>query len=70
MGRKARIPAETLLSLRRRLASLPVRAPERREENWPAPTEWSSFDVSALSALRPRGSGCVAQRSWLTRFAG
>ena len=32
MGRKTGIPAETLLSLRRRLASLPARAPERREE--------------------------------------
>ena len=28
---------------------------------WPAPTEWSSLDVSALSALRPRGSGCAAE---------
>lgn len=32
MGRKARIPAESLLGLRRRLASLPARAPERRQE--------------------------------------
>ncbi len=32
MGRKAGIPAETLLGLRSRLASLPARAPERRIE--------------------------------------
>lgn len=32
MGRKMRIPAETLLGLRRRLSSLPARAPERRQE--------------------------------------
>ena len=32
MARKARIPAETLLSLRSRLASLPARSPARREE--------------------------------------
>ena len=32
MGRKARIPAETLLSLRKRLETLPARAPERRQE--------------------------------------
>ena len=32
MARKARIPAETLLGLRSRLASLPARAPARREE--------------------------------------
>lgn len=32
MGRKAGIPAETLLSLRKRLMTLPARAPERRQE--------------------------------------
>ena len=32
MARKAGIPAETLLGLRRRLSSLPARAPERRRE--------------------------------------
>lgn len=32
MGRKVRIPAESLLGLRRRLASLPARSPERRAE--------------------------------------
>lgn len=32
MARKARIPSETLLGLRRRLASLPARSPERRSE--------------------------------------
>ena len=32
MGRKAGIPVETLLSLRKRLETLPVRAPERRQE--------------------------------------
>jgi hypothetical protein len=32
MGRKAGIPAETLLSLRKRLETLPARAPERRQE--------------------------------------
>ncbi len=32
MGRKVRIPAETLLGLRRRLVTLPARAPERRLE--------------------------------------
>ena len=32
MARKARIPSETLLGLRLRLASLPARSPERRSE--------------------------------------
>ena len=32
MGRKTRIPSESLLGLRRRLASLPARSPERRVE--------------------------------------
>ena len=32
MGRKAGIPAETLLSLRKWLETLPARAPERRQE--------------------------------------
>lgn len=32
MGRRAGIPAETLLSLRKRLETLPARAPERRQE--------------------------------------
>ena len=39
MGRKARIPSESLPELRRRLASLPARSPERRSEAaraWPA----------------------------------
>ncbi len=32
MGRKAGVPAETLLGLRQRLMSLPARAPERRQD--------------------------------------
>ncbi len=38
--------------------------------DWPAPTEWSSLNVSALSVFAPSGSGGVAERSRLIRLAG
>ena len=37
---------------------------------WPAPTEWSNLNVSALSVFPPSGSGGVAERSRLIRLAG
>ena len=49
MGRKAGIPAETLLGLRRRLTSLPTRAPERRRE---VERVAELFGVSAATVYR------------------
>ena len=49
MGRTVRIPAETLLGLRRRLETLPARAPERRQE---VDRVAELFGVSAATVYR------------------
>lgn len=61
MGRRARLPAESLLALRRRLVSLPARSSERRAEVMRVAALFgvsASTIYRALAALsRPKGMG-------------